>query len=255
MAVDPSDRSNPPKLITTGVEWRPEVDFLRSIVRRGWTVIDIGAHFGYLASLFAASVGRAGHVVAVEPEPRIYGLLQRNMSHGYEARITLVRSAVAARDGTAKLWVDKTHFRCHSLFAGNARNPDRSIDVPALTLATLCRRTIGEARIELVKIDTEGAEGLALEGADDVLDRIERIWLEFWPKGLDRAGTDPRRMLENLVENGFSLAYLDLRAKGPLTAASPSEIEAYCDALRAEFTEKDPATGLLALVYIFATRN
>jgi hypothetical protein len=62
-------------------------------------------------------------------------------------------------------------------------------------------------------------------------------------------------MLESLVESGFGLAYLDLRAKGPLTAASPGEIEAYCDALRAGFTEEDLATGLHPLVYVFATRE
>jgi FkbM family methyltransferase len=46
---------------------------------RGDTVIDVGGHFGYFTLLFAAIVGNTGRVVAFEPTPSTYGLLQNNV--------------------------------------------------------------------------------------------------------------------------------------------------------------------------------
>jgi len=52
---------------------------LKTFLREGMTILDIGANIGYYALLEARSVGPSGRVVAVEPEPRNAALLRRNV--------------------------------------------------------------------------------------------------------------------------------------------------------------------------------
>ena len=58
-----------------------------------------------------------------------------------------------------------------------------------------------------VKIDIQGAEGLALQGMGELLKKNKsiRIISEFWPIGLKRSGIRPKEYLNSLIKNGFKL--------------------------------------------------
>lgn len=120
--------------------------------REGDVVLDLGAHIGVYSVRAAGLVGPRGRVVAVEPDPRNFALLQRNARNA-EGRIDPIRIALWDRPGELVLHRDPSQFGSHSVVlhrSGDART------VRAQTLDGLVR----ERRVEaptLVKMDLEGA--------------------------------------------------------------------------------------------------
>ena len=66
---------------------------------------------------------------------------------------------------------------------------------------------LGNEKIDLVKIDVEGAEPLVLEGMKDIIEKNPelRIILEFTPDNLLHAGIQPIEFLQKLMESGFRI--------------------------------------------------
>jgi hypothetical protein len=71
-----------------------------------------------------------------------------------------------------------------------------------------------DQRIDLVKMDIQGAEGMALAGMKRVIKSNPdlMIVLEFWPSGLREAGSSPEGTLEGLQEHGFTVEQIDRRS-------------------------------------------
>lgn len=143
-------------------------------VQAGWTVVDIGAGIGEF-SLLAARDGAS--VVAFEPFPGSCALLRENVRRN-GAGVRVVERAIAGRSGTLALDVglaDPVYFRSRAMGGEGAQ----VIEVPALSLADAM--AIGAVdRIDLLKLDCEGAEYDILGGAGpDVLARVDRVVLEY----------------------------------------------------------------------------
>jgi hypothetical protein len=81
-----------------------EREFILATVKPGDIAIDIGGNIGFFSVLMAERVGPAGHVYAFEPLPRNASLLQRSLAENdFEARMTLVRRAIADEAGALEL--------------------------------------------------------------------------------------------------------------------------------------------------------
>jgi len=84
--------------------------------------------------------------------------------------------------------------------------------VETTTLDDFFGRTVGDDKIDLVKIDVEGAEGLVLSGAERVLrNNSLKILMEFIPDLLRNAGTDPAELLHKLQNQGLDIKLLNDR--------------------------------------------
>jgi hypothetical protein len=64
--------------------------------------------------------------------------------------------------------------------------------------------SVGWPHIDLVKMDIQGCEMMALQGATQFLTRNRplKLIVEFWPAGLAASGTDPREFLAHLSRTG-----------------------------------------------------
>jgi hypothetical protein len=103
-----------------------------------------------------------------------------------------------------------------------------SVCVEAVTLDTIARSRPGKA-FDVIKIDTQGAEGLIIKGGRETLTRTSpKIIMEFWPWGLRSLGTDPLRLLGQIRELGFRAEVIDEQA-GALEEMEPAEIVHRCD--------------------------
>lgn len=134
----------------------------RALVGAGHTVLDVGANVGWYTLAAARGVGEGGRVVAVEPNPDIAVRLRASVeANGFEARVAVVVEALGDAPGRATLGrprqvanygnaflvetPDAALFECHDVAVG------RLDDMPF-------------PRLDLVKIDCEGAEALVLGG-------------------------------------------------------------------------------------------
>lgn len=160
------------------------VDALRRLVVPGSVCADVGAHLGYMSLLLARLTGPDGRVVAFEASPRNARTVARNIRlNGLGERVRLVQKAVA--DGTAAS-VDIFPRRGSSaewtVYADYARRDElepavlRGVTVAATSLDA----EFADDRLDLAKVDVEGAEGLVVAGMSRLLRRDRPIIvLEF----------------------------------------------------------------------------
>lgn len=177
---------------------REERALLANIVRPGMTVLDIGANIGIYTRFLAELTGPTGRVIAFEPEPKNFSLLQRAVAS--IRQVTVVHAAVSEKSGTLRLYVaDDLNVDHHTYDAGEGR---RAVNVPAIAIDDYINS--GE-RVDVIKMDIQGAELAALRGAERVLseNRGVRMVLEFWPYGLARAGASAKELLRYLERHGF----------------------------------------------------
>jgi len=179
-----------------------ELELFRSSIRPGMTVADVGAHVGLYSLVAAAALGDSGRVVAFEPEPANYELLLRNIEVNGFTNVTAVRKAVADRSGTLGLYVDPAQSTLHSLRPlGGGRVPSHAVEV-----TTLDEFFAGE-RLDVAKMDVEGAEGSVLKGMRGLLGLNPglKLFSEFNPTFLSALGTDPVAFVRELVAHRFTL--------------------------------------------------
>ena len=159
------------------------------------TFVNGGANVGYFSLLASGLVGDSGRVFAFEPEPHNIGLLKRSIERNAVQNVTLTEAALSDRSGKATLFLDNSNFGEPSLEASNVTNPAGSVNVNTTTLDEFLGER-ADPRVDVIKLDTQGAEGHMLAGAEETLSTPGlRVVMEFYPWGLRNMGSDPAAIL------------------------------------------------------------
>lgn len=120
--------------------------------------VDIGANAGIYSLWAAKQLSANGRVISVEPNPVVLERLKFNTAvNNFEDRITAVQAAVSDCEGVFDLTLDATNLGGSSLIEGAGEK----ISVPCKALLSLLREQ-GVEKIDMLKIDIEGAEDRAL---------------------------------------------------------------------------------------------
>lgn len=142
--------------------------------------IDVGSHIGKYTIPVARVLDQRGTVVSLEPEPDNFSLLRRNLALNHLSNVHAFQMACSSEDGEAVLYVDPVATTLHSLHIEDACREKKRIRVQTARLDTIIR-TLALDRVDLIKIDTEGAELEVLEGSKTILGRHHpRIVFEAW---------------------------------------------------------------------------
>lgn len=204
-------------LIREHRSWEGDVvAFLRGTLRPGATFVDIGANFGYFSVLGSKLVGVHGRVVAVEPDSRNLALLRANLWRHRCRNVSVVPVAAYDRTGHVPFFDNEDG---HSGSAVEPTQTDGSL-VPCAPLDDL----LGGGAIDVMKIDIEGNEHLAIKGAEATIAASDSLAVvaEFWPNHPDLHGTPPAEVLSYDEELGFRLHLL--RPDGGVTATTPEGV-------------------------------
>jgi FkbM family methyltransferase len=178
---------------------------LRHLLAPGMTVLDVGANWGYFTLLAAGLVGPSGRVLALEPDPRMFDLLERNLALNRSSHARARPVAASDRDGVALLegYAEGTGNRGLSRLRDGEGVPG-CLEVPAVTIDAILDRERMDV-IDLVKIDVEGVEDAVLLGMRDGLrnGRFGRILIELHPALLAERGRTPDECCERLQAAGY----------------------------------------------------
>ncbi|HUE95064.1 MAG TPA: FkbM family methyltransferase [Longimicrobiaceae bacterium] len=164
-------------------------------------VLDVGASIGVVA-LLAARIGC--RVLALEPERANFERLRANVAlNGLP--VETLRVAVTDHRGTETLRVLPPHRRGHHTLAP-AADAVATQTVPCTTLDDLLERH-GLERVDLLKVDVEGAEPEVFAGAAGALERgaCRRIVFEVARGPLERMGHGAEEVLRPLRSAGYSI--------------------------------------------------
>ena len=142
--------------------------------REGDVVVDVGAGDGLDSLVFSRAVGPSGRVLAIEAHPATYRLLEQTCRLNGLENVTPLQRAVMDRPGAVTMVEEGSHRDFFSVVGGgNGGSADR-VEVPAATLDSLCGAE-GLERVAFLKMNIEGAERYALQGAEDVLARTDHV--------------------------------------------------------------------------------
>lgn len=209
--------------------WEPyETRLVLSLLRPGDVFVDAGANIGYFSVLAAAAVGPAGAVYAFEPDPDNCRLLRDNvLLNGVQQVVHVVEAALADRDGDAPLYLSEDNLGDHQLFTDGAPRP--AVRVALVDGGSYLAGRIG--RLDLLKVDTQGAEFLVLSGLMPLLRQLPappRILIELTPYSLRAAGASGRGLVELLASLGQPLHIVD-HIEHRLAPSTAAELALWCD--------------------------
>lgn len=169
--------------------------FLERVLRPGDFVVDAGANIGLISMQSAKLVGNSGHVIAIEPNPRIAPILEANLHLNQLRNVTVIQTALGAKDGVTSFACDKCDDRSRVIAEGG-------ISVPIKMLDTIIK-TQPARTIKLLKIDVEGYELMVLEGAEESLKRTEWLYIEVDAPNYSRYDKTTGHVTELLDSYGF----------------------------------------------------
>jgi FkbM family methyltransferase len=161
------------------------------------TIVDIGAGLGDFA-VHAALACPDAVVLAYEPSPESFGLLEENLRLNGCRNVVARPWAVVGGPGPCHLDVGRGAAVQHALAVRSAT----TIEVPAMTLEALFREH-QVARCDFLKIDVEGAEfEILMNAPEETLMKVDRLALEYHLRALGPTVDDLR---DFLTARGFAV--------------------------------------------------
>ncbi|MCI0528885.1 MAG: FkbM family methyltransferase [Nitrospira sp.] len=185
--------------------------WLTEQLKPGHVFFDVGAHHGWVSMWCLPLVGKEGAVYSFEPSPVNLSILEWHRAINNFPQWTIVPKAVSDEDAGKRQFflIDSGDSPMNSLTSGVPGMPLMEgldigkISIQTITLDTFCRE-VG-VRPNLVKIDVEGAELLALRGAGGLLrEAYPTLILAAHPYWLP-TGQSPAQIVELLKAYGYTV--------------------------------------------------
>lgn len=194
-------------------------DVLRRLVQPGMVVADVGANIGLLTLVMAWAAGPAGKVIAFEPEAVPRSNLEKMKHLNGLSWVEVRDQAVGEKAGQLTFHVSDI-IGHSSLYALPETEGSREIQVEVVRLDDVAPAK----RMDVVKIDVEGAELDVLAGMKGVIAKNPDLAIvaEFGPEHLKRVGQTPAQWFKAFADAGFKAYIIDEAT----SAAEPTSAKA-----------------------------
>jgi FkbM family methyltransferase len=181
---------------------------LARTVRPGWHCLDVGANHGYYTLVMADGAGSGGRVVPIEPTPRLADLLRQTLDVNGFPYVEVMAKAASDSDGERLQLVVPARRSMNARLADVVEPTEEAVAVESVTIDAITRDW---PRVDLIKIDVEGAEEQVWRGMEETIARNRDlvVVLEFNVARYD----DSRGFIRALEAAGFPLRYIDIDAE------------------------------------------
>jgi FkbM family methyltransferase len=161
-------------------------------------IIDCGANVG-LSSLFFARAYPAAPIDAYEADPALAALCRRSVAGNHAPGVTVHHAALWTANGTVE-------FCSEGADAGALASLDTGVSGTSITVPAVRLRDVlaAESRVDLLKVDIEGAEFDVLADSVEVLPRVAAMLVDVHE--FDARKRRVPALLELLSANGFDYA-------------------------------------------------
>ena len=220
--IDPNDEIMAPQLVVYR-QWEPDLSrYISSSVTPDTVFVDVGANFGYFTCLAASKIGSngGGRVISIEPNPAMQRLLKKNIRINWSmGKVEIHDCAITERTGYVDFCVPSGRAANASVATLSSSEEGHFI-VPSKSLDEL----ILHDKVDLMKIDVEGAEMMVLRGAEEFINRFRPVIItEISDANFQRAGYTSRDLMTYLRCQEYDIQLLDYRGGQP-----PLQCDAIC---------------------------
>jgi FkbM family methyltransferase len=207
------------------------IPLMKRILQPGSVVIDCGANVGEITLIAAKLVGERGAVYSIEPVSALADQLDRHVRENGFENVEVIRVGVGRASGTAPFFTTSERFRDGShhdglgtLFPTEMRSTLVG-EIPLMALNDFVRdRDL--RKIDLIKIDIEGGELAALQGATEVLATLRpALIVELGAETCRAAGYSMDDVYKLLRECGYEIRRI--RRKGATKAIRKSDLKGF----------------------------
>ncbi len=193
MLVDMRDTGVGKSVMTRGIWEADNTIMMRRLVKPGTICFDVGANYGYFALVMASATGVEGQVFAFEPNPHVYAMLQQTLRLNGLAQRGLVKAynvAAGSSRGTAELFFKPGDYGGGSLYFSEQVKRSADLENTSVSVEILDQflSEIPAGRPVFMKLDVEGGEYQALQGAKEIIKNNGKIVImsEFTPSFIAR---------------------------------------------------------------------
>jgi len=207
-------------------QWEPfEMSIFKQCLHLGDTIVDLGAHIGTYTLTASSLVGKNGHVFAFEPSPRNYALLSKNVSFNHLKNVSAINQAVTDQVGSLNFYLEAENTGDNRIYGDS--HSQKTIKVKTVNLDSFFKKKSNQ--INLIKMDIQGAEPLALKGAAQLLKKNKDIiiFIEFWPHGLSMTGSSSSELIKLLSGYGFEFYEINETEKNVSQISAASILKRY----------------------------
>lgn len=183
----------------------PTVRFLRKYLQRQDVTFDVGAQIGYLSLIMGKAAEGGTTVHSFEPETTNAMRLRSNVQLNGLTNVHIEQCALSDRTGTLKLFLSRdNNAGTHStVFVENNVSTDY-IEIPALTLDAFVE-SHSISRLDLIKIDVEGAELEVILGGTKTLATLHPVIVMELSAELQKSRDFTTRQLKTLLaDQGYT---------------------------------------------------
>lgn len=218
------------------LEDEPDYSLLEKILHKGDYFLDIGANIGITSLLASGRIGSEGRVYAVEALPATQKLLAENLALNEASNIQIVPFALLDKNTKVEFYGSTNGNIGGSSLSEQGQKAD-AVTVQGKTLdSLLLDGTI--KRCDVMKIDIEGAEFLALQGMREFFTRSKPrvIMIEVYEMLLAQFSAKPSDIINFFANHGYVwyrasrnglelLENLDIKGNNDLWAVLPDSID------------------------------
>lgn len=222
------------------------VALLDGLVREGMVIVDVGANIGEISMVSAKRTGRSGTVIAFEPVDEIADELQANIERNRLEHVVIVRAGLSdqAMDhvpiyaSCGQSEAGDEHRGLGSLYGAPAE--DTPLQFIRVTTLDAYLEELRPSRIDIIKVDIEGAELPFLRGASKTIQRYRPLLIiEVQNESSAAAGYRAEDILGFLSDLGYTFARIG--KKGRLTPIQASNLADYQNVLCTPTSGRDGA--------------
>jgi len=183
---------------------------LKNELKEGMMCLDIGANLGYYAAMESKAVGDSGHVIAIEPSPKNFTYLKRNMELQKTLNYELFNFAIGDKNGNTNFLISKKSNQS-KVVSEEEKIPEgcELINIPLTTTD----KFIDEKqvnRLDLIRMDVEGYELQILEGAKQIIKKFKpMIHIEIHNELLGKQKL--KKVLVDLKNFGYEINFFMAR--------------------------------------------
>lgn len=180
--------------------------FAQTNIKKGDTVLDLGAHIGLFSVAASQWVGQGGKIISCEPTNSTYQILKQTLQLNNCNNVIPLQYAISSTIGETTFYTDGNTEACNSnsLIKNNLTDKSKEQLVQTTTIDNLCK--VNGLRPKFIKLDIEGFELEGLRGAKEVLLKEKPFWIiGIHPQFLKEKGDKIEEIYQLLKESGYKI--------------------------------------------------